>query len=194
VREKYKLTCFTTSLFLLGLNLSGAISALFLVSALPVLAGDGYRLRFDKFENKQIADYALKVGDECKLTETSRSTLRACSFLSVSTYEDNPSVLLMTTANGWDIMVYELAWPYSDQKAPAIITYKNGTKKSLYLSAIFSGDIIGYNVVAETVIIRFGSVKNDILNISNIELKYGTNKYSLKFDDVLTQKALNYQE
>lgn len=160
----------------------------------PVFAGENYELKYDKFENKKIASYKLSLGTECKLNQTSKSTLFSCPFLAVSTEVLTPTLMLMTYSNGWDIMTYRSSPPYSEKEAPVIITYKNGVKKNARLPAIFSGDVVRGGMVAETIIVRLGGIKQDLLSIDNIELKYGTNEYYIKLDNVLTKKALNYQE
>ena len=171
-----------------------AVPLLVSVIVSPVFAGSNYRLKYDKFENKKVADYDVSVGTECRLTQTSKSTLVACPFLAVSTEPSTPSVMLVSTANGWDIMTYRSASPYSEQQAPVIITYKNGVKKNTKLPAIFSGNVIRGGTVMETIVVRLVGIKQDLLTIDNIELKYGSNEYYIKFDDALTKKALNYQE
>jgi hypothetical protein len=165
-----------------------------LFASLPVFAGSNYKLKYDKFENKKIADYRLDKGTECRLTQSSKSTLYACVFLAVSTEPATPSVMLVSSSSGWDIMTYRSVSPYKEKKAPAIITYKNGTKKNIQLPAIFDGSVISGSTVSETVIVRLGGLKQELLGIDNIELKYGTNEYYIKLDDALTRKALNYQE
>ena len=37
-------------------------------------------------------------------------------------------------------------------------------------------------------------IKEDLLSIGSIELKYGSNEYYIKLDDILTKKALNYED
>lgn len=175
-------------------NLVSVVSALCVIGVSPVSAGGNYKLKYDKFDNKKVASYELSLGKECKLNQTSKSTLFSCPFISVSTEVLSPTLMLITYSNGWDIMTYRSVSPYSEKQAPVIITYKNGTKKNTKLPAIFSGDVVGSGRVAETIIVRLGSIKQDLLEIDNIELKYGTNEYYIKLDDMLTQKALNYQE
>lgn len=162
--------------------------------AVPVFAGSNYELKYDKFQNKKVANYDLSVGNECRLTQTLKSTLFACSFLAVSNNPSLPSVMLATNANGWDIMTYKSVSPYSENQAPVVITYKNGAKKNTKLPAIYDGDVIRGRKVMETIFVRLGGIKQDLLTIDNIELKYGSNEYYIKFDDALTKKALNYQE
>jgi hypothetical protein len=164
------------------------------VIAAPVFAGSNYKLKYDKFQDKKVATYDLSLGIECRLDQTSKSTLNACDFLTVSNDAKTPTVMLTSTANGWDIMTYKSASPYSNQQAPAIITYKNGIKKKTNLPAIFNGDVISGRLVMETIIVRLGGIKQELLSIDNIELKYGSNEYYIKLDDALTRKALNYQE
>jgi len=171
-----------------------AVPLLVSVIVAPVFAGSNYKLIYDKFENKKVAEYDLSVGTECKLTQTSKSTLASCPFLAVSTDASYPTVILMSTANGWDIMYYRSVSPYSDKEAPAIITYKNGVKKNTKLTAIYNGDVLKGGTVVETIVVRLGSIKQDLLDIDNIELKYGSNEYYIKLDDALTRKAINYQE
>jgi hypothetical protein len=162
------------------------------VSAAPTLAGSNYKLKFDKFQNKKVASYDLTLGTECKLTQTLKSTLFACPFLAVSTEGNTPSLMLVSYAKGWDIMTYRSASPYSEGKAPAIITYKNGAKENKLLPAIYNGDVVRGGTVMETVVLRFGG--ENLSNIDNIEVKYGSNEYYFKFDDALTSKALKYEE
>jgi hypothetical protein len=157
-------------------------------------AGSNYTLKIDRFQGKKVANYEFSLGSECKLNQTSKSDLVGCSFLAVSTETSLPSLMFNTTSNGWDIMTYRSASPYSEKKAPVIITYKNGTTKNMLLPAIFSGDVIRGGTVMETVIVRLGSIKQDILSIGSIEVKYGSNEYYVKLDEKLTKKAINYQE
>jgi hypothetical protein len=162
--------------------------------SLPVFAGSEYELKYDKFENKKVANYQLDQGTECRLNKTSKSTLYSCDFLAVSTERLTPSIIMVSTSSGWDILTYRSVSPYSEKKAPAIITYKNGTKKNMRLPATLSGDIIRGRTVAETVFVTLGGLRQELLSIDNIELKYGTNEYYIKLDNALTKKALNYRE
>lgn len=171
-----------------------SVSLSLLFVSLPVFAGSEYKLKYDKFENKKVADYRLDKGTECRLNQTSKSTLFSCIFLAVSTEPSSPSVMMVSTSSGWDIMTYRSTSPYNEKKAPAIITYKNGMKKNIQLPTIFDGDVIRGSTVAETIIVQLGGLRQEISNIDNIELKYGTNEYYIKLDDALTKKALNYQE
>jgi hypothetical protein len=160
----------------------------------PSFAGSDYTLEQDRFDGKKTASYKLSINNECKLVKTLKSKLAACHFLSVSNNASMPSILLVTTSNGWDIMSYKNVSPYSDNQAYAIVTYKNGAKENTRLNAVFDGSVLIGGKVMETIILRVGSIKKDLPNIENIELKYGTNEYSVRLDQTLTRKALNYQQ
>jgi len=170
------------------------VAHLFLLAivAPSAYAGYNYKLKSDRFENKKVVDYELRQNDECKLTATSKSKLAGCSFLAVSTEKTTPSIMLFTTSDGWDIMSYQNISPYSDGKAPAIITYKSGQKINKKLFAIYSGNVVSGSTVMETLIIRIGG--EDVSQIDSVEIKYGSNEYYFKLDPVLTKKALNYEE
>jgi hypothetical protein len=103
-------------------------------------------------------------------------------------------VVMISASREWDIMTYQWISPYSEKKAPAIITYKNGTKKNIQLPANFRGIVTSRGTVMESVGVRLEGLRQELLSIDNIELKYGTNEYYIKLDDALTRKALNYQE
>jgi hypothetical protein len=171
-----------------------AVPLLVSVIVAPVLAGSNYKLKYDKFENNKSAEYDLSVGSECRLTQTSKSTLSGCDFITVSTDPSSPSVILHSMSDRWDIMYYRNISPYSENLAPVIITYKNGNKMNTKLPALFKGTVVRGGTVLESIIVRLGRIKQDLVNIDNIELKYGSNEYYIKFDDQLTVKALNYQE
>ncbi len=89
-------------------------------------------------------------------------------------------------------MPYRSVSPYSEGKAPAIITYKNGSKTNKLLPARYSGNVVRGRTVMETVVLRFGG--EDLSKVDNIEVKYGSNEYYFRFDDALTGKALRYEE
>ena len=176
-----------------------SLFAFFSVNASSALSeGYDYALKYDRFENKKIASYRLTVGEDCRITKTIKSILVGCAFSSVSNKPETPSIALVTTANEWDILPYSSMLPYSENKLFAILTYNDGEKKNMLLPVFFTGNRVSVvnrrSVITETIFVRLGSLKQDLLRIKDVELKYGSNEYYFKLDNALTRKSLNYQE
>jgi hypothetical protein len=157
-------------------------------------AGFDYKLKNDRFTNTKSSSYELSVGSECKLLATSKGELKYCTFRNSSDDASGPSIMFTTISNGWDIMPYRSTEPYKDGKVPSIITYKTGKTLNTTLGVRFGGSPIYGSVVSENVIVELGSVKSSIPDISQIEVKYGTNEYSIVLDPILTKRALEFQE
>ena len=157
-------------------------------------AGFDYKLKNDRFTNTKSSSYELSIGSECKLLATSKGQLKYCTLLNSSDDASGPTVMFTTISSGWDIMPYRSTDPYKDGKIPSIITYKSGKTLNTTLIVRFSGSPIYGSVVSENVIVELGSVKSSIPDISQIEVKYGTNEYSIVLDPILTKRALEFQE
>jgi len=170
-----------------------ASQLLFLAFISPVgLAGENYKLEYDRFENSKSASYDLRINDECKLTKKIGNMLHRCTMLASSNFSGSPSIILYTVSDGYELKEFTEGEPYSNNMARAIITYKSGIKINTYLQALYWGRELPKPWVLESVIIRLGG--REPSNIDKIELKYGTNEYYIKLDPVLTKKALNYEE
>jgi hypothetical protein len=172
------------------------ISLMLLVSSMSTKAWAGfdYKLKYDKFSNRKTASYDLSVDSECKLSATATSSISHCMFINTSKKGIDPTLLLMTSSSGWDIMNYRRLSPYKEGRIPAIITYKNGKTIRKLLEVEYQGDTLGGSRVMETIMVELKPISQSILQISQIELKYGTNEYVVSFDPILTKKALNLQD
>jgi hypothetical protein len=157
-------------------------------------AGFDYKLTKDRFTNTKSSSYELSIGSECKLLATSKGELKYCTIINSSDSPSSPTLLLGTISNGWDIMPYRSTPPYNDGKIPTIITYITGKTLNTNLGVKFSGTPIYGSTVSEALLVELGSVKNSIPDISKIEIKYGTNEYSITLDPILTKRALEFQE
>jgi hypothetical protein len=157
-------------------------------------AGFDYKLKNDRFTNTKSSSYELSIGSECKLLATSKGDLKYCQLINSSDSPSGPTLMLGTISNGWDIMPYRSTTPYSDGKIPVIITYITGKTLNTNLGVKFSGTPIYGSTVSETLFVELGSVKSSIPDISQIEVKYGTNEYSIVLDPILTKRALEFQE
>jgi hypothetical protein len=167
------------------------LSFIFFPSVL--FAGNTYKKEYDKFTNKVRTSYELDMGTECKLLKSNKSKLDGCVFVMIQDFV--PCIGLFTNSNGWDIMGYSSIPPYSEERVYSIITYKNGKSMRVKLPALYSaGDTILGGTVMETVWVDLGSIRSDFKNIDYIEVKYGTNEYYIKLDEVLTKKALKFEK
>lgn len=171
-----------------------ALMLLLSSTSTKVRAGFDYKLKFDRFSDTKTSSYDLSVGDECRLTATNAGKLNYCVFQNSSNNADDPTLMLITTSEEWDIMQYRSSSPYSQGRIPSIITYKDGKKQNTTLEVKYTGDAIRGNGVMEVVLVQLGLIKKNILEISQIEVKYGANEYSIMLDPILTKRALEFQE
>ena len=91
-------------------------------------------------------------------------------------------------------MQYRYTGTYRDGKIPSIITYNDGQILNKPLGVKYKGDTISGRGVMEVVLVELGSVKDKIPKIKKIEVKYGSNEYSIEIDPVLTKRSLEFQE
>ena len=173
-----------------------SIVLMLLVSSMSTKAWAGfdYKLKYDRFTGNKTSTYDLSVGNECRLTATSAGKLDYCVFQNSSNNADDPNLILITTSKEWDIMQYRSTSPYREGKIPSIITYKDGKKLNTTLDVKYTGDPIRGNGVMEVVLVQLGLIKKTIPEISQIEVKYGTNEYLIVLDPILTKRALEFQE
>ena len=157
-------------------------------------AGFDYKLKNDRFSGTKTSSYYLTVGNECKLTATSAGKLNFCTFQNSSNNTNDPNLMFTTTSKGWDIMQYRNAAPYAEGKVPTIISYKDGKVINTLLGVKYVGETLGGRNVMEVVLVELGLIKENLSNISLIEVKYGSNEYSVVLDPILTTRALEFQE
>ena len=167
-----------------------------LLSIMPLKswAGSDYKLKNDRFSGTKTSSYHLSVGNECRLTATNSSKLEFCVFQNSSNNADDPALILITTSKEWDIMQYRYSSPYREGEILSIITYKDGRKLNTKLGVKYKGDPIRGKGVMEVVLVELGLIKKTIPEISQIEVRYGTNEYSIFLDPILTERALEFQE
>jgi len=157
-------------------------------------AGSNYKLKYDRFTGTKTSSYDLSVGNECRLTATNAGKLEFCVFQNSSNNADDPGLILVSTSKEWDIMQYRYASPYREGEIPSIITYKNGKKLNTSLGVKYKGDPIRGKGVMEVVLVELGLIKKTIPEISQIEVRYGTNEYSILLDPILTERSLEFHE
>ena len=163
-----------------------AILSLGIISNITfVNAGEKYEERTDRFQGTKTARYDAKLGSECKLTKSLKSKLAYCIFFHSTESSKNPSMMLGTTAEGWELLSYQ---NYSF--APTIITYDNGKEEITKLPVIYNGSVLSGGTVLETAIIAMTEIKNELKNISKMEFQFGSAEYLWINDKELTNKAL----
>lgn len=182
----------------------------------PALAGKDYELKIDRFEGSKIAAYQSNVEcspsllgprcdkvQECFLTKRKQTIewpgiqLIGCYFYHVGVDQKIDelenitalSLLLSTTSNdSWQILSNKR------DEAPAIITYLNESIIRARFPLDIDGDVWSGGIVYEAARIDLTSIKHEILNIKQIEIKVSPHEYLWKPDPVLIQKALNFEE
>ena len=168
--------------------LSFAILSLGIISNITfVNAGEKYEEKTDRFKGTKTATYNAKLNSECKLTKSLKSSLGYCLFFHSSESSKNPSIMLGTTADGWELLSYQ-----SNSFAPTIITYDNGKEEITKLPVQYYGDVLSGGAVVETAIIEMGEIKDELKKISKMEFQFGSAEYFWINDKELTNKALNF--
>lgn len=157
-------------------------------------SGSNYKLKYDRFTGTKTSTYDLSVGSECRLTATNAGELEFCTLQNSSNDPDDPNIMLITTSKTWDIMQYRYTGTYRDGKIPTIITYNDGQILNRSLGVKYQGDTISGRGVMEVVLVELGSVKDTIHKVKKIEVKYGSNEYSIEIDPALTKRSLEFQE
>ena len=152
-----------------------------------VNAGEKYEEKTDRFKGTKTANYNAKLRSECKLTKSLKSRLGYCLFFHSTESSTNPSIMLGTTANGWELLSYQ-----NNSFAPTIITYDNGKEEITKLPVKYSGSVLSGGTVVETAIIKMGEIKNELKNITKMEFQFGSAEYLWINDKELTNKVLNY--
>ena len=152
-----------------------------------VNAGEKYEEKTDRFRGTKTANYSAKLRSECKLTKSLKSRLAYCLFFHSTESSKNPSMMLGTTADGWELLSYQ-----SNSFAPTIITYDNGKEEITKLPVMYNGDVLSGGTVLETAIIEMGEIKDELKNITKMEFQFGSAEYFWINDKELTNKVLNY--
>ena len=168
--------------------ISIAILSLGIISNITfVNAGEKYNEETDRFKGTKTAKYNAKLSSECKLTKSLKSRLGYCLFFHSTESAKNPSMMIGTTAKGWELLSYQ-----SNSFAPTIISYDNGKEDITKLPVVYNGSVLSGATVVETVIIEMGEIKDKLKNISKMEFQFGSAEYLWINDKVLTNKVLNY--
>ena len=168
--------------------LASAILILGIISNITIVnAGERYEEETDRFDGTKTANYNAKLNSECKLTKSSKSRLGFCLFFHSNESYKNPSMMIGTTAEGWELLTYQ-----NISFAPSIITYDNGKEIRKKLPVVYRGDVLSGGTVVETVIIEMSEIKNELKKISKIEFQFGSAEYLWINDKELTNKAINY--
>lgn len=167
---------------------------LLIVLPIKTMAGSNYKLKYDRFTGNKTSSYDMSVGSECRLTATNAGEFKFCTMQNSSNNPDDPNIILITTSNTWDIMQYRYTGTYREGKIPSIITFNDGQILNSSLGVKYQGDTISGRGVMEVVLVELGSVKDAMHKIKKIEVKYGSNEYSIEIDPFLTKKTLEFQE
>ena len=152
-----------------------------------VNAGEKYEERIDRFQGTKTARYEAKLRSECKLTKSLKSRLGYCIFFHSTESSKNPSMMIGTIAEGWELLSYQ-----NNSFAPTIITYDNGEEEITKLPVEYNGSVLSGGTVIETAIIKMAEIKNELKNISKMEFQFGSAEYLWINDKELTNKALNF--
>ena len=168
--------------------ISIAILSLGIISNITfVNAGEKYTEETDRFKGTKTATYNAKLSSECKLTKSLKSRLGYCLFFPSTESAKNPSMMIGTTADGWELLSYQ-----DKSFAPTIITYDNGKEEITKLPVEYNGDVLSGGTVLETAIIEMGEIKDELKNISKMEFQFGSAEYFWINDKELTNKVLNF--
>ena len=168
--------------------LGAAILSLGMISNITfVNAGQEYKEEIDRFKGTKTATYKAKKNSECKLTKSLKSRLGYCMFFNSTESSINPSMMIGTIADGWELLTYQ-----NKSTVPTIITYDDGKEEITQLSVRYSGNVLSGGSVIETVIIEMGKIKEKLQNIDKIEFQYGSAEYLWINDKELTSKAINF--
>ena len=165
-----------------------AILSLGIISNITfVNAGEKYEEKTDRFQGTKTARYDAKLGSECKLTKSLKSKLAYCIFFHSTESSKNPSMMIGTTAEGWELLSYQ-----NNSFAPTIITYDNGKEEITKLPVRYRGNVLSGGTVLETALIEMAEIENKLKKISKIEFQFGSAEYLWINDKVLTNKALMF--
>ena len=168
--------------------ISIAILSLGIISNITfVNAGEQYTEETDRFKGTKTAKYKARLGSECKLTKSLKSRLAYCIFFHSTESSKNPSMMMGTTAEGWELLSYQ-----NNSFAPTIITYDDGKEEITKLPVVYDGSVLSGGTVIETAIVEMGEIKDKLKNISKMEFQFGSAEYLWINDKELTNKVLNY--
>ena len=170
--------------------LSYAILSLGIISNIAfVNAGEKYEEKTDRFKGTKTANYNAKLRSECKLTKSLKSRLAYCLFFHSTESSKNPTMMLGTTAEGWELLSYQ-----SNSFAPTIITYDNGKEEITKLPVKYNGSVLSGGTVIETALISMGEIKDELKNINKMEFQFGSAEYLWINDKELSKKALIFAD
>ncbi|MCY4173446.1 MAG: hypothetical protein OXF25_05180 [Cyanobacteria bacterium MAG CAR3_bin_5] len=160
----------------------------------PALAGKDYTLKIDRFDDTKTAFYDSITKTECRINGPGINfwdgpTIFGCYFIHSTESLAYPLVSMGTSSKGWKLLDYR-----SRDEANTIITYLDGSVVRRKLSIKVEGNVSDGGYVSEWVALYLRPIKDELENISQIEVQVGLYEYLWKSDPVLTQKALNFEE
>jgi len=162
------------------------LATVLLCSPSSALAGYNYNFEIDRFNDIKTALFS-SYKEECYTTKG--SDIFACVFVhSTENSSLYPAVDMITSPESWRLLDHRY-----DHEANTIITYLDGSIARRPLPVDVEGDMEDLKIY-ESVIIYLGDIKDELSNISQIEVRVGPNEYLWKPDLVLTRKALDFEE
>lgn len=151
-------------------------SAAALVAAIALTApvqanyrNSGYEYKVDRFTGTKSASYTTTSG--CKQTSGIKGSAHLCLFINSTESSLYPSLAVMKVNDGWELLGTRL------DKAPTIVTYTNGSRKTMNLPASLTTSVLNGGDVAEWVTIKTKTIPNQS-QIKTIEWQYGSAEFS----------------
>ena len=149
------------------------------VTSLPVNAyGANYRnspfkYEVDRFTGVKSASYTTTSG--CRQTKGIKGSVHLCLFINSTESSRYPRLSVMKVNNGWDLLGTR------QSQAPAIVTYLNGSRRTMSLPTNMTTGVLHGGEVSEWVAIETKSIPNQS-QIKTIEWQYGSSEFSFSPD------------
>jgi len=181
-----------------------AASMLLLSQRLPAISGENYEEEIDRFDDTKTATYKGVVGAECSLTKALKGELHGCTFIHRSTRSTDPSIVFFKTSDKeWDLRDYGSdetvsrgGITMSRETVKVILTFPSGVTKRRSLPAVLSAvsrtDTVYDSTVVETLFVRLGSIKDELKDLTKLEVQYGSAEFLWINDRTLTSRAIDF--
>lgn len=153
----------------------------------PAISGENYKEKVDRFDDRRTASYESGVGSECKLTKALKGKLYACSFVHSTESAAYPGIMFFKTSEGWDLRDFDFL-----ENAKAILTFSNGVTERRSLPIRLSTRTFYGSTVGEVLIVRLGSIKDKLKNLTKLEAQYGSAEFLWINDRALTSRVMDF--
>lgn len=153
----------------------------------PAWAGEDYKLKIDRFDGTKTATFDSS-SEECKIIAGQQSRIAFCYFIHSTESSAYPIASISTHSKNWQLLNYR-----SKDEVNVIITYLDSSVARKIVPISMTSDV-GRGYVLETVKLHLRPMKDELENISQMEVQVGHHEYLWKPDPVLIKKVLNFEE